>query len=95
MARLCRISLEEAQSLKSIGTSGAIRRLAIPHELLKRAVKEVLTNKQRLYAEKYFFENKTMVDIAKELGVNKSTVSRTITRAKLRLRMALKYTVRK
>ena len=70
MARLCRISLEEAQSLKSIGTSGAIRRLAIPHELLKRAVKEVLTDKQRLYAEKYFFENKTMLFIQGRIWVH-------------------------
>ena len=36
-------------------------------------------------------ENKTVTEIAQELGVNKSTVSRTLLRAKRRLYQCLRY----
>ena len=38
-----------------------------------------------------FEQNKTVTEIAQELGVNKSTVSRTLLRAKRRLYQCLRY----
>lgn len=38
-----------------------------------------------------FEQNKTVTEIAQELGVNKSTVSRTLLRAKRRLYQGLRY----
>jgi DNA-directed RNA polymerase specialized sigma24 family protein len=39
----------------------------------------------------YYGQNKTMDAIAKELGVNKSTVSRTLKRGRQRLYRCLRY----
>ena len=58
---------------------------------LSRAVKEEITPRQRRLLLMYYAEQKNMTEIAAELGVNISTVSRTISRAVTRLRKCLKY----
>lgn len=55
------------------------------------AIERELTEKQRQYFIMYFIERKTMDCIANEFGVNKSTVSRTISAAKRRLHRVLAY----
>ena len=58
---------------------------------LRLARQEELTPRQRQLLRMNFEQNKTVTEIARELGVNKSTVSRTIRRAKRRLYRCLRY----
>lgn len=59
---------------------------------LRRALMEELTEKQRQYALMYYGRRMTMPEIAEELGLNRSTVSRTLRRVRSRLQRVLKYT---
>ena len=67
----------------------------IPREIqlqrLRRAVRQELSPRQRETVEAYYFENKTMEQIARELGVNRSTVSRTLKRGVRNLERFLRY----
>lgn len=58
---------------------------------LRRAREQELTPRQRQLLALYFDEGKNMAQIAEELGVARSTVSRTIARAKKRLYRCLRY----
>lgn len=58
---------------------------------LRIARREELTPRQAQMLRLYFDEEKTMTEIAQELNVSKSTVSRTIARAKGRLKRCLRY----
>ena len=60
---------------------------------LRLAREEELTERQRQLLRMRYVENKTVSAIARELGVDKSTVSRTLTRAIARLRKVLKYSL--
>ena len=60
-------------------------------ELLHRAMKEGLTDKQRYCVIEYYIKNKSMKKIASELGVYPSTVTRHIQSATKRLRNIAKY----
>jgi len=58
---------------------------------LRRARDQELTPRQKQLLALYFDEGKTMPQIAEELGLARSTVSRTIARAKKRLYRCLRY----
>ena len=58
---------------------------------VQRVMQEELTQLQREVLLAYYFQEKTMAEIARERGVNKSTVCRTLHRAEDRLRRYLKY----
>lgn len=58
---------------------------------VKRVVQEELTELQRYTLVAYYFQEKTLTQIAEERGVNKSTVCRTLHRAEQKLRKYLKY----
>lgn len=58
---------------------------------LRNAMKQELTPRQLLMMKLYFADGMKIPYIAEELGVNKSTVSRTLSRGKLRLQRCLKY----
>ena len=58
---------------------------------LRLARQEALTARQRQMLRMNFEQNKTVTEIAREVGVNKSTVSRTLARAKKRLYQCLRY----
>ena len=58
---------------------------------LSRAMRQDITERQRQYMMLYYGKNMSMDAIARELGVNKSTVSRTIKRGEARLRRCLRY----
>lgn len=54
-------------------------------------VQNELTDRQRYVVTAYYWERKTLKTIAEELGVNKSTVWRTLQRGKTRVAKYLKY----
>lgn len=74
-----------AESLESLESLERLKRN------LKLAIENELTGHQRRYLSMYFFEELTMDEIGERVGVNKSTVCRTIQRARKRLNKALKY----
>lgn len=58
---------------------------------VQRVIREELTQLQREAVIAYYFQQKTIPQIAAERGVNKSTVSRTLRRAEGKLRRYLRY----
>ena len=58
---------------------------------MKAVIREELTELQRYTILAYYFENKTLQEIAQERNVNKSTICRTLKRAENRLRRFLQY----
>ena len=67
----------------------------LPREVqIKRVqsvIQEELTPLQRHALIAYYFQEKSITEIAEERGVNKSTVCRTLHRAEQKLRKYLKY----
>ena len=60
-------------------------------ERVRRVIQEELTPLQREALLAYYFQQRTITDIAIERGVNKSTICRTLHRAEEKLRRYLKY----
>ena len=58
---------------------------------LARALREDVTARQRQVLLLYYGENLTMKEIADLLGIDRSTVSRTVKRGENRLRRCLRY----
>lgn len=58
---------------------------------LRRAREQELTPRQRQLLELYYDRGMTIPQIAEELGLNRSTVSRTLRRARDRLYRCLRY----
>ena len=58
---------------------------------VQRVVREELTQLQRETLLAYYFQEKSITEIARDRGVNKSTVCRTLHRAETKLRRYLKY----
>lgn len=58
---------------------------------LPKVMKNELTPRQRQMVEMYFFQRKNIPAIEKELGIDRSTVSRTLHRGMDRIRRFLKY----
>ena len=58
---------------------------------VQRVSREELTELQRYTIVEVYFGKRTLTDIARERGVNKSTVCRTLKRAEEKLRRFLKY----
>lgn len=58
---------------------------------MRAVIREELTELQRYTILAYYFENKTLLQIAEERSVNKSTVCRTLKRAEEKLRRFLRY----
>lgn len=60
---------------------------------LSRAMAAELTPRQREILHMYIWQEMNMADIAAVLGINKSTVSRSLCRAFRRLRHCLQYSL--
>jgi len=58
---------------------------------LIRAMREDVTPRQRQTMTLYYVQGLTMAEIGQQLGIDKSTVSRTIRRGELRLLRCLRY----
>ena len=69
--------------------------IRMPKEIQKqrvhRVIMEELTPIQREVLIAYYIQEQTMTDIARDRGVHKSTVCRTLHRAEAKLRRYLKY----
>ena len=76
------------QSLYGEDNSSARSRLI---RNMRIAISSELTPRQMEMVKMYYIDNLTMVQMADYLGVNKSTVSRTLKRSRDRLRRCLKY----
>lgn len=61
-------------------------------KFLHEIINDDLTKTQKQYIIMYYMDNMKIHEIALECGVNKSTVSRTIQRARNRIYERLKYT---
>ena len=58
---------------------------------LRRVIERELTQKQREIILAYYFQDKSIPDIAAERGIHKSSVCRCLQRAEKRVRHCLKY----
>ena len=58
---------------------------------LRRVIEQELTPRQRDTILAYYFQDKSIAQLAQERGVNKSTVSRCLKRAEQRVRLCLRY----
>ena len=58
---------------------------------MRRALKTELTQRQLQMVVMYYGQNMRIIDIAQELGLEKSSVSRTLKRSRIRLARCLKY----
>lgn len=61
--------------------------------LLNTAIEEELSEKERQTLRLFWFENRSVGEVAAILGVNPSTVSRTLERAKEKLHRVLRFAV--
>ena len=60
-------------------------------ERVQNVIDNELTDKQRRVSQDYYLARKNIPTLAREYGVNKSTVCRTLQRAERQLRRFLKY----
>ena len=58
---------------------------------IRRVIERELTQKQREIILAYYFQDKSIPDIAAERGIHKSSVCRCLQRAEKRVRLCLKY----
>ncbi len=91
MARAKRISIESAEKELSSAKAEYMSLIRVPTPLLLRVIEEQLTETQKKYIVKYYYEGMTLAEIASEYSVEVSTVSRTIARARKRLIEAFRY----
>ena len=64
---------------------------AVQLQRIRRVIEMELTQKQRETILAYYFQDKTIPEIAEERGVHKSSVSRCLRRAERKLRLCLRY----
>ena len=60
-------------------------------ERIRRVIEQELTQKQREVIIAYYFQDKSIPQIAEERGIHKSSVCRCLQRAEARVRRCLKY----
>ena len=91
-----RIPWEKAQFFLTEG--GGLPQDSPPPEaalrLLRLAVRQELTPRQRQCVELYFFQGMTMEEAGKALGIGKATVCRHLQKSKKRQGRALSYSKR-
>lgn len=64
---------------------------AVQLRRLRNVMRHELTPRQRLIFEGVYLEGRTLTSLARELGINKSTVCRTFHRAERIIRQHLRY----
>ena len=88
---LAEIEFELASGCDSDSAVSEKTRRRIIRRALLSAIETSLTERQRQMLLLYYSENEKMSEIAAELGVNKSTVSRTLSKAREKLSESLSY----
>mgnify|MGYP003304702174 FL=1 len=58
---------------------------------IRRVIERELTQKQREVILAYYFQDKSIPEIAMERGIHKSSVCRCLQRAEKKVRLCLKY----
>lgn len=79
----------KGENAESDAAGEKLRRMA--QRALQEVVREELSSAQKKYLAEYYFEGKTLKEIADLYGVNISTVSRTISRGRKRIIDRIKY----
>ena len=64
---------------------------SVQMQRIRRVIAEELTQKQREIILAYYFQDKSIPEIAAERGIHKSSVCRCLQRAEKRVRHCLKY----
>ncbi|MBE6851356.1 MAG: sigma-70 family RNA polymerase sigma factor [Ruminococcus sp.] len=67
--------------------------LALAQKALHDIITQELTSRQKEILMMYYFEHRNTVEIGKILGISKSTVSRTMSRAKQRIYKHMRFTL--
>lgn len=80
------------ESLLHTGTSNRQSVKAL-NSILNTVIEQELTQRQREVVRMYYFDGKNTIEIAEKLGLKKSTVSRTMIRARSKIRSSLKYCI--
>lgn len=60
-------------------------------KILRKVIEEALTERQREMITLYYFDRDNIPQIAEKLGVNRSTVSRTISRGRRNIMEKMKF----
>ena len=79
------------RNILSEGYLGPRMSREVAMERIRRVIQEELTELQRSVLVAYYFQELSIPQIARERGVNKSTIARTLHRAEDKLRRFLKY----
>lgn len=85
------IACDNAQYKSFLSGETNSQRLAEMKRTVLRIIEEELTESQREMTVMYYFREMTVTEIAESRGVNKSTVSRTLSRARSRIERVLRY----
>ena len=87
---MLRLSFNELTGIGSAGGADEYRHLAGSYpKLLAQVLNNNLTKTQKCYIIEYYKDEMTVTEIARRHGVNKSTVSRTLKRAREKLKRAI------
>ena len=81
---------EYSAFLRSLNCDNSAQHSRLKHNLIK-ALTEELTARQWEFVSMYYMQGMKMTQIAKISGVNISTVSHTLSRARRRLQRCLRY----
>lgn len=73
------------------GESGNAEKRRLMLKILRSVIENELSARQRQTVTLYYFQNMNIPEIAAELGVNRSTVSRTISRGRRNIMEKMKY----
>lgn len=65
--------------------------MRILNNAVSSCIKSGLTDKQKMYVDMYYYEKMNIPEIAKILGVNKSSVSRSLAAARVKIRRQLEF----
>ena len=64
---------------------------SVQMQRIRRVIETELTQKQREVILAYYFQDKTIPQIAAERGIQRSSVSRCLRRAEKKVRLCLRY----
>lgn len=88
------LSIEEAQNYlgsQPQNPAGNRPNLQAAQAVVRLAIQQNLTPRQRECVQSYFFEGLTMEQVGEKLGIGKSTVYKHLQKAAGRIRRALQY----
>lgn len=68
-------------------------RIALLKQALPKVIENRLSERQKECVRLYYFENMNMQQTAAALGIERSSVSRTLKRARQRIKLSLEYLI--